>query len=407
MAQRETSQYNPGPRALLALRLTLARATAWTLLLAGWVGLGSFALVLAPSVAGGFGLVAFWLLALGATATFATRDSLGTGFRRLALGLCAALAATALAWAIRGGGLPALLLAIVAWALLTALASGVVRSLRLAQTARPGPPIGAAALGALCAAVALADPGDLQGLSMRLGALVLLAAVLLAVLNAGVGAREPAGRCRAGLFDCSLPAWPVGAWHDARQWPALLAGLAMLPMMAALPLMASWCRAQAVAPQAMVMLHLAAMFVPVLLLRRAMTRWSLRMLSAVCAMCLAAGAAALLWAPAPLGLLALALTHGTAWGLAWGGQLWSPDRRGRQGASPLRASIGYAALTMAFGAAVGTFGAAGVTATHVGLSVAAVLGWVLVPVLRSRGAVRTDDERALSSLEIMRPTRGR
>ena len=32
------------------LRLTLARACAWALLVAGWVGIGSFALRFAPSV---------------------------------------------------------------------------------------------------------------------------------------------------------------------------------------------------------------------------------------------------------------------------------------------------------------------------------------------------------------------
>ena len=53
-------------------RLSAARACAWALLIAGWVGIGSFALVFAPSTASGFALVALWLLALGATASAAT-----------------------------------------------------------------------------------------------------------------------------------------------------------------------------------------------------------------------------------------------------------------------------------------------------------------------------------------------
>lgn len=349
---------------------------AWTLLLAGWVGIGSIALVLAPSLVAAFALVALWLLALGIAAKVATRDTLRAWVRRAALGLCAALTAAALVWTTRGGGLPALLLAAIAWAGLTALASGVVRSLRLAQAARPGPPIGAASLGALCAALVLGDPGDLSALTLRLSALVLGAAIVLAILQRSDSARAPASHCRAGLFDCSLPAWPAGAWLDARQWPALLAGLAMLPMMAALPLMVDWCRTQAIAPQVLVLLHLAAMFAPALLLRRSIERWSVRTLSTVCAVFLAAGAITGIWAAAPLNLLGLAVAHGAAWGLAWAGQLWAPDRRSRQGASPLRAAIGYAALTLAFGAVVDGFGAAGVTGAHAALGLLAVLAWL-------------------------------
>jgi hypothetical protein len=378
------------PKIPMTLRLTCARAAAWTLLLAGWVGLGSFAMVLAPSLGSAFALVALWLLALGGLATVATRDSLRSGIRRIALGLCAVLTAAALVWATRGGGLQALLLALFAWAGLTALASGVVRSLRLAQVVAPGPPIGAASLGALCAGLVLADLGDLQALTLRLGLLVLAAATVLAALQRSNGERSPARRCRAGLFDCSLPAWPAGAWYDARQWPALLAGLVMLPMMAALPLMVAWCRTQSIAPQAMVLLHFAAMFAPALLLRRSIAQWSVGTLSAVCASCLAAGAVVAIWADTPLNLLGLVFAHGAAWGLAWAGQLWAPNQRSRQGASPLRAAIGYAALTVAFGAVVEHFGAPGVTATHAALGLAACAAWlvsaVAIPSVRAAAA---------------------
>jgi len=71
------------------------------------------------------------------------------------------------------------------------------------------------------------------------------------------------------------------------------------------------------------------------------------------------------------------VTHGAAWGLAWGGQLWAPARRGRQGASPLRAAAGYAVLTLAFGLVVGQTGARGVATVHVALGLAAALAWLL------------------------------
>ena len=361
----------------MTLRLSLARSAAWALLVAGWVGLGSFAMRLAPDVLGAFALVALWLLLLGAAASLAPRPLStphGAWQRRAALLLAAAAAAASLLWAPRGGGLPALLIALPAWAALTALASGVVRSLRLQQAVAPAPPVGAAACGAALAALALGDPIDLQALALRLAVLLALAALLLAALQPG-DAPGPAGRrCRAGLFDCSLPAWPAGAWRDPIQWPTLLAGLAMLPMMASLPWMASWCRADGMAPALMVTLHLAAMFAPALLLPPALWRRAPRTLATVCAACLAAGAAWVLWAAPPWALAGLALAHGAAWGLAWAGQLWAPERRGQAGSSPWRAALGYALLTLAFGGVVAAFGVRGVVAAHVLLGLAAAAG---------------------------------
>lgn len=359
----------------LALRLLLARASAWALLLAGWVGLGSVALVLASGTVEAFALVAAWLLALGAVARVALPDG-PHGLARWGLLFGAAvIAVLALLASTRGGGLAALFVALLAWAALTALASGVVRRLRLVQALPPGPPVGAAALGALVAGLVLGDPSDLPALTVRLALLVGALALLLAALQVGAPAVTQARRCRAGLFDCSLPAWPAGAWRDLHQWPGLLAGLAMLPMMAALPLMAAWCRTDAIAPQATVLLHLAAMFLPALLLHGPIARGSPRLAAAVCTIALLAGAIAALWAPPPWHLLLLAAAHGTAWGLAWAGQLWSPQRRGRDGSSPLRAALGYALLTFGFGFVVQGFGAAGVVAVHAALAGAALLAW--------------------------------
>ncbi|HEX9182425.1 MAG TPA: hypothetical protein VF876_04125, partial [Burkholderiales bacterium] len=62
--------------AAIGLRLMLARACAWALLIAGWIGIGSFALLVAPSASSGFALVALWLFALGAAAAVATRGGM-------------------------------------------------------------------------------------------------------------------------------------------------------------------------------------------------------------------------------------------------------------------------------------------------------------------------------------------
>jgi len=357
-------------------RLLLARACAWALLVAGWIGIGSFALAFAPSVSVGFGLVALWLFALGAVAAVATRGGLRHWTRGISLCLGALVTALGLWWSVHGGGLSAVMLAVFGWATLTALASGVVRSLRVAQTAVPEPPVVPASLGALGAGLALGDIAELPSLALRLALFVGCAAVALLLLQRRIHGRPPAPGCRAGLFDCSLPAWPAGAWRDAAQWPTLLSGLAMLPMMAALPLMAGWCRAESVAPQTMVLLHLAGMFVPALVLRRSIPRWSLRVLSMVCAMLLACGAAFGVLAPAPVDLLGMAVAHGAAWGIAWGGQLWAPERRGRQGTSPLHAAAGYALLTVLFGLLVERAGSHGVVAVHVFLGLAAVSAWM-------------------------------
>jgi len=366
-------------------RLMLARACAWALLVAGWIGIGSFALLVAPSLSAGFALVALWLLGLGAAAAVATRGSLRPAVQRAAL--CAGAAATmaGLWWIPHAGGWGALLLALAGWASLTALASGVVRSLRTRQAVAPTPPILPATLGAAAAAWALGDIGDLQGLAVRLMGFVAAVSLALFLLQARAGAGSARQGCRAGLFDCSLPSWPAGAWRDVLQWPTLIAGLVMLPMMAALPMMAEWCRAESVQPQTMVLWHLAAMFLPALVLRRWIARWSVRTLASVCAALLALGAAIALWAASPVNLLGVSVAQGAAWGIAWCGQLWAPERRGRRGASPLVAAIGYAVLTLAFGLLVEQAGARGVVLMHAILGFAAALAWLLADAARRWG----------------------
>ncbi|HEX5091348.1 MAG TPA: hypothetical protein VFV84_01515 [Burkholderiales bacterium] len=376
--------------AAMRWRLMLARACAWSLLVAGWIGIGSFALLVAPSLSAGFALVALWLLGLGGAAAVATRGSLRPAAQRAAL--CAGAAATmaGLWWTTHSGGWEALLLALIGWASLTALASGVVRSLRIAQALAPRPPIVPATLGAAGAALALGDIGDLQALAVRLMVFIAGVSLALFLLQARVGPGAARQGCRAGLFDCSLPSWPAGAWRDVLQWPTLIAGLVMLPMMAALPLMAEWCRAEAVAPRTMVLWHLAAMFGPALVLRRWIAHWSARVLSSVCAALLVAGAVAALWAASPANLLGVSVAQGAAWGIAWCGQLWAPQRRGRQGASPLVASVGYAVLTIVFGVLVELAGARGVILMHASLGFVAALAWLLADAGRLLSKARGD-----------------
>lgn len=358
--------------------LLLARACAWSLLLAGWVGIGALALALTGGSASALALVALWLLALGAVAAMPRPLALSATARAPALLVAAAAAAAAMWLAPRGGGIAALIAAVLAWAALTALASGVVRALRLQPRAVPRPPVASAALGALAAGAAVGDPADAMALSLRLAAFAVAVGVLLAGLQwrAGLaGAARPG--CRAGLFDCSLPAWPAGAWREVPQWPTLLAGLAMLPMMAELPLLASWCRSTAVGPAAMLWLHLAAMFLPAWLLNDAVARWPLPRLSLVCALLLGGGAGFVALAPAPWDWAGLAALHGAAWSLAWSGLLWAPARRGSAGSSPLAAAAGYALLTAAFGLLIETAGARGAAAAHAALGGVALAAWAV------------------------------
>jgi hypothetical protein len=391
--------------------LLVARACAWALLMAGWVGFGALALHLAPSIATGFALVALWLLALGAAAAMprhwgASRAPLNPAWRALALLAVAGFSGAMLWFTPRGGGIATLVAALLGWAALTALASGVVRLLRVQQAVLPRPPLASAALGAAAAVAAIGDPADLIALSWHLALLACGSAALLAALQvraAPASAARPG--CRAGLFDCSLPAWPTGAWRDPLQWPTLLAGLAMLPMMAELPLMADWCRPAAlIGPQAMVLLHLGAMFGPVWLLSRWLARWSLTRLAFVCTALLALGAAALAWAPAPWDWLILAAAQGTAWGLAWGGLLWAPQRRGGAGSSPLRAAAGYALLTVAFGVLVEAAGARGAAVAHGALGVLSIaaIGYAMTRRGFRGGLNRNTRARVKRVLETMR-----
>ena len=86
-----------------------------------------------------FALVALWLLALGAAATVATaRRHARAGCARWRCARSLRSRRSACGRLRTAAALPALLVASLGWAALTALASGVVRSLRLAQARDAG-----------------------------------------------------------------------------------------------------------------------------------------------------------------------------------------------------------------------------------------------------------------------------
>ena len=141
----------------------------------------------------------------------------------------------------------------------------------------------------------------------------------------------------------------------------------------------------------MVLLHLAAMFGPALVLRRR-SRAGRRAPCRSCARCCwRSGAAFAAWAAAPLNLLGLAVAHGAAWGVAWGGQLWAPARRGQTRRIAAARRRRLCGVTLAFGLVVEHFGVRGVAAMHVALGLGAIAAWLVrgAPVVWLRsGAAR-------------------
>ena len=355
-------------------RLQLARALAWALLLGGWIGLAALAQALASSVGMAFVLLAAWLLAVGGFADLVARLALPRWALRLLLCGAALLAARALHLALHGGGIAALGAAVLAWALMVALASAAVRGCRLALHTRAGPPVASAAAGAALAWLCVGDIGDANALGPRLAALGLAAGALLALLlPRGEGV---AAACRAGLFDCSLPRWQAEDWQLPARRPVLIASLAMLPMMCSLPWMVSLCRSAAVAPEVVLAVHLAAMFLPAWL---AMQRpRALQAAPTLCMALLATGAVVLLVAPGASAWWVLALAHGSAWSLAWASQLQLRGApRGTAQHTVLAGASWNAGFVLALGIGVSLGGLQTLAACHVALGAAAVLAWAL------------------------------
>lgn len=368
-------------------RLWLARVLAWALLLGGWVALASLAAARSATLGGGLPVLALWLLAVGAATQALPRWLPQAGPRRIALLLSAA--ATALA--VQAPGRWALPAAALAWAALVVLASLTVRACRQVAPQRPGPPTAAAAAGGalVWALMAATGAGSLNASTASLAQALSLALPGVALLLALLHPRQLSGhsRCRAGLFDCSLPAaWPAGQGHQPGRWPLVLASWVMLPMMCSLALMPQLCRSNALlTPAAMLALHLAAMLGPAALWRgRAVPSGGVAAL-------VMAGAVALWALPAPWAWPALALLHGSAWSLAWAGQLAvrgqaaaAPAAQPQGGpAPPWRLAALHAGLAWGLGVALDAVGPGALVGVHGALGGLAAVSWLALAVGRA------------------------
>ena len=364
-------------------RLSAFRTLAWALLLSGWVGMGSIVQALAPGPLPAFAMMAVWLLALGAcTALIGWLRLPRSGLLALLL-FAAIVAGCAIHVALHGGGLLAMLPALLAWAMAVALASAAVRrcreAIRLEGHRRAGPPVAAAAVGALLAWACVGDITDPSALGLRLISGLLMTCGLIVALMPrdmppGGGPRTRAatpGGCRAGLFDCSLPSWHASQWRDPQHWPVRLASLAMLPMMCGLPWMVSLCRSDAVTPQVVLGVHFAAMFVPALWVSN---RPALNRIAApACAALLALGAMVLIAAPGASAWWGLALAHGAAWSMAWSASLGEHGATKRPSTAALTGALLNALLALGLGLAMAVVGLPALGGWHIVLGLAGAL----------------------------------
>jgi hypothetical protein len=160
---------------------------------------------------------------------------------------------------------------------------------------------------------------------------------------------------------------------------ASAARYAMLPMMSTLSWTLAWCQGSALPPQAMLALHLAAMFLPAFLLQHGLARRpGARLPGAAAASLMVAGALAL-WDADPLrALLWSALLQGTAWSLAWLALLAprvvstsassaTPAPPARPGRPGFPAAWLNALAVLALGVALARYGLPALAAVHAGL----------------------------------------
>lgn len=363
----------PSHASMSMWRLQTVRALAWALLLGGWIGLGSFAQALAPGAFSPFALLAAWLLA---TAIFGTCiDSLrlrNWTLRGMLLG-APALAGWALHAGLHGRGFAALWLAALCWAWICAVALVTVRACREAgeEDMRRRPSTLAAAGGALLVWICAGDIGNLNALQTNLSLAALVACILLCALMPRHRPAPGTGATRAGpLDDCASPIWLTGDGAARKHGPLVIASLAMPAMMSSLPAMVTLCRGTAVSPQLVLGLHLAAMFVPALLLADRPS--AIAVAPAVCAFLLALGALMLLFAPDATVWWGVAFTHGTAWSLGWVARPDAAEARFRR-APPFAGIAASAMLVAMLGGAVSAFGIQAIEGWHPLLGLAALI----------------------------------
>jgi len=304
-------------------RLAAGRTLAWALLVAGWLALGSLGRQHLPLQAGGLLPLALWLAALAAAlAVAALRHWSAGGVRALLVAGMALGAGGAATLATRpAAGLTALALG---WALGLVGASLAVRRLRQPLRGAP-PPVGAAVLGAGLAWAAWAGPALVApgwALQPAVGALLLAALAAAWLAGALAVAGPPVRACRSGLFDCALALGRAADWRTPARWPAAVAALAMLPMMASLSALDEACSAWGLAAGAAAAGHLAAMLLPAWWAGR--SGWRPAQDPRLLAGLLALGGAALLAWPGQAGAMAAAGLHGLAWSLAWAARWAAP-----------------------------------------------------------------------------------
>jgi hypothetical protein len=298
-------------------RVSAARSLAWSVLLAGWVGVGSVVQACASGPRGALALMALWLLAISLGNRWLARwRPSAVWLRLLVMGVALSIAGTLLVPACVGAGFAAVRL-VVCWAALAVLASAVVRACRNGRRASAASLAAAAAAGAGGAWVWLGDITDLPSLRWRLVVGAVAVCALLVVLLPRRAARV--GGCHAALFDCALSAWPTDlAWQPGR-WPLVLASVSMLPMMLGLPIMLSLCSSEAIGPRLALALHLGAMFAPACLLTR--LRWLGAGAAAASALLLGLGVWAFAAWPGAAAWWGVAVAHGIAWSVAWAARL--------------------------------------------------------------------------------------
>ena len=177
----------------------------------------------------------------------------------------------------------------------------------------------------------------------------------------------------SGLLDCALLPRDGIPWHRPSAWPAFCARCAMLPMMATLALMAQWCGGFGLAPWQSVLLHLSAMVLPALLIRR--FGWAIRRAVWITS-AMALGLALLYLLPGLRGLMALSLCQSAAWGVAW----LEPASRTPAGADRARPHWSFALIpalaALALGFAIDDAGPAALEAVQAALGLTACAGFL-------------------------------
>lgn len=328
----------------------LAQAASTSLQLGAWLALGALGLVWAPSLAAAFVPVALWLLGTGLLKRWARH----AGFDARAAGWAIAAGALGVAAALSaleaGAGFAALLSASLCWSVLTVASTHAARLLTCAKGSvrRHALPKLAAAGAMAWLFHALDDPHR-----------VMQAAVWLTLAAAGGF---------AWLLRGTADAMPRASEPPIASRPMAAARFVMPAMMATLAWQAQACRGPALTLDALLVIHLAAMFVPGALFERIATTpmWQARLRATAVGLLAAGGLSA---ACAPLGLLhAAAALQGAAWSLACLAPL--PRR-----AAPASAAVD-ALLVVALGAAIARYGVAALAAVHVGLGVWAMVAHV-------------------------------